>query len=74
MLPNQTELNNKTFKISKTFRIRVKTIQVSLCNCQRFCPKSQCMECDAFLYNYVKFMQNFKENCLIAKEILALLK
>ena len=34
----------------------------------------QCMECDACLYNYVKFMQNLKPKCLITKEIFALLK
>ena len=68
---SQTELNNKAFKISKTFRMRKKTVQVSLRNCDR---KHQCMKCDACLYNYVKFMQNFKEKYLSAKEIFAHLK
>ena len=39
-----------------------------------FARKHQCMECDACLYNYVKFMQKLKEKFLINKEIFALLK
>ena len=38
-----------------------------------FAGKHQCMECDTYQYNYVKFMQNLKAKCLITKEIFALL-
>ena len=39
-----------------------------------FARKHQCMECDACLFNCVKFVQNSKEKFLIDKEIFALLK